>query len=62
MMPENRKVATVNDIGEMMMRLAKAGFGDYKVDCNAEYWLAMKGDEPEMHHDKKFISLGGYDG
>jgi len=61
-MSENRKVATVNDIAEIMQELIEQGLGDYKVDCNTEYWLAMKGDKADINYGKKFVSLGGYDG
>ena len=60
-MSKAKKIATVDDVIEMMLKLTEDGLGDYKVVCNYEYWLAMKGDKPEIHYDKKFISLGGYD-
>jgi len=52
--------ATVNDIAEMMLKLAREGYGDYVVTCNSEYVLAKKNDEATFNENLKEVDFGGY--
>ena len=52
--------ATVEDIAEMMLDLMAQGKGGHTVVCNDEYFLARKGDKPEIKEDQQEVSLGGY--
>ncbi len=52
--------ANVDDVIKMLQKVSDNGKGDYLVDCNLEYWLARKGDKPDIDDKHKQISLGGY--
>lgn len=54
------KYATVKEVLDIMQKLIDEGCAEYEVECNQEYALARPDENPLIKHDRKTVSLGGY--
>jgi len=57
---DRKMYASVDEVIEILKKVSDAGKGSYLVVCNSEYWLARKGDEPDIDDTCEEIDLGGY--
>ena len=57
---DKKMYASVDDVIAILEKVSNDGKGHYLVECNSEYWLAKKGDEPQIDDEREEIDLGGY--